>query len=417
MALSLIPVAAALVPDILRLAAADPAGLLAAAAAEAVHQALGTADPVAARAALAADPGRAAALRARLTEIALQGARLAAETSPPKEGYRSAASPAGRRLGREGAAMTRGGGAAWGPVTVSALVVLGFFSVLALLVSLNPPAEGGPRFDPQVASVINITVGTLGAAFAAVVNFWIGSSQSSRNKDALVGRLQEVQLQARLQGPPSPPQGAAAPAETPAPALSLVSLVAQRPAEDRFDACLDHVLAAEGGFVNHPADPGGATNLGITRRTLSDFRDTEATEADVRALTRAEAREIYRARYWIPMRCAELPPGVDLMVFDFGVNSGPGRSLRLLQGSVGVKADGSIGPITLAAARACRGAELIGRLAEGRMAYYRGLDGFQTFGRGWTRRVEGARQAALRMSAGGTSAIAMGAGPAESLAA
>ncbi|WP_084698299.1 glycoside hydrolase family 108 protein [Muricoccus aerilatus] len=417
MALSLIPVAAALVPDILRLVAADPAGLVAAAAAEAVHQVLGTADPVAARAALAADPGRAAALRARLTEIALQGARLAAETRPVGEGRRGAASLAGLSAGGGTARAARGGASAWGPVTVSTLVVLGFFSVLALLVSINPPAEGGPRFDPQVASVINITVGTLGAAFAAVVNFWIGSSQSSRNKDALVGRLQEVQLQARLQGPPQAPQGAAISADPPAPALSLVSRVAQRPAEDRFDACLDHVLAAEGGFVNNPADPGGATNLGITRRTLSDFRDVEATEADVRALTRAEAREIYRARYWIPMRCAELPPGVDLMVFDFGVNAGPGRSLRLLQGSVGVKADGSIGPITLAAARACRGAELIGRLAAGRMAYYRGLDGFQTFGRGWTRRVEGTRQAALGMSAGGTSAIAMGTGATESLAA
>lgn len=410
---SLIPVAAALVPDILRLVSAEPDGLLAAAVAEAVHQALGTAEPAGARAALTADPARASALRARLAEIALQAGRLAAEPRVPEEARRPVTPPASPVPGGAG----RGGAPSWGPVAVSALVVLGFFSVLGLLVSLNSPADGGPRFDPQVASVINITVGTLGAAFAAVVNFWIGSSQSSRNKDALMGRLQEVQLQARLQGPPAPPPAAGTPDRAGAPPLSLVSLVTARPAEDRFDACLDHVLAAEGGFVNNPADPGGATNFGITRRTLSDFRDAEVSEIDVRALTRAEAREIYRARFWIPMRCAELPAWVDLMVFDFGVNGGPGRSLRLLQGSIGVKADGSIGPITLAAARACRAPELIGRLAEGRMAYYRGLDGFQTFGRGWTRRVETARHAALGMSAGGAAKVAMGEGSAESLAA
>ena len=286
--------------------------------------------------------------------------------------------------------MLRGGSRlAWGPATVSSLVVIGFFAVLILLVTM-PGGTGS--LDPQVASVINITVGSLGAAFAAVVNFWIGSSQSSRDKDAIVGQLQEVQARHVQEAMTTLRETAPVPLRP----VSVLSL--PRVAEDRFDACLDEVLKAEGGFVNHPADPGGATKMGITRRTLSEFRETEVTDEDVRALTRAEAREIYRARYWTPMRCAELPAGIDLMVFDFGVNAGPGRSVRLLQRCAGVAADGSIGPVTLAAVRACRAPDLIARLAEGRLSYYRGLEGFAHFGRGWTRRVDGARQAALAMA-------------------
>lgn len=402
MAFPLIAIAASLVPEIVRLIAGDRAGTVTETVAEAVRQATGTDDPAAARKALAADPEKANALRIRLAEISLDGARLAAER---EAGQRSAeletlrASLADTQSARSSMVdMMRGGSRlAWGPATVSSLVVLGFFAVLILLVTLDAGPGGAARFDPQVASVINITVGSLGAAFAAVVNFWIGSSQSSRDKDAIVGRLQEAQVQAQSQ------QVQAAMATlrdvSPAPLRPVSLLSAGRAGEDRFDACLDLVLKAEGGFVNHPADPGGATNLGITLRTLSEFREEEVTVEDVRALSRTEAREIYRARYWTPMRCAELPAGVDLMVFDFGVNAGPGRSVKLLQRSLGVAADGSIGPITLAAARACRAPELIGRLAEGRLAYYRGLATFPSFGRGWTRRVDHTRQAALAMAA------------------
>jgi lysozyme family protein len=394
MAFPLIAIAASLAPEIIRLIAGDRAGTVAGSVAEAVRQVTGTEDPAAARAALAADAEKTGALRIRLAEITLAGERLSAER---EAGQRSAELESLRAtLGDTQSArasmaeMLRGGSRlAWGPATVSTLVVLGFFAILILLVTLDAGPNGAARFDPQVASVINITVGALGAAFAAVVNFWIGSSQSARDKDAMVGRLQDAQAQ----------QVQTAMATLRPAALPPVSLTTAGPsAEDRFDACLELVLAAEGGFVNHPADPGGATNLGITQRTLSEFREAEVTVEDVRHLTRAEAREIYRARYWTPMRCADLPAGIDLMVFDFGVNAGPGRSVRLLQRHAGVAADGSVGPITLAAVRACRAPELIGRLAEGRLAYYRGLDTFPTFGLGWTRRVDHARQAALSMA-------------------
>jgi lysozyme family protein len=396
-AFPLIAIAAALAPEIIRLIAGDRAGTMASAVADAVRQATGTEDPAAAHAALAADPEKTASLRIRLAEITLEGERLAEDRE------------AGRRTGEletlratlsdtqsarsSMAEMLRGGSRlAWGPATVSTLVVLGFFAVLILLVTLDA-GPGGARFDPQVASVINITVGSLGAAFAAVVNFWIGSSQSSRDKDAMVGRLQDAQVQ-HVQAAMAKLRDTSPPA-VPRP-ISLVSLPA---AEDHFDSCLALVLRSEGGFVHHPSDPGGATNMGITQRTLSEFRESEATEQDVRDLTRTEAREIYRARYWTPMRCSDLPAGVDLTVFDFGVNAGPARAVRLLQRCVGVTADGSIGPITLAAVRACRPPDLIARLAEGRMTHYRGLDTFPVFGRGWTARTDAVRQAALSMAA------------------
>ncbi|MCR0985385.1 glycoside hydrolase family 108 protein [Roseomonas populi] len=399
MAFPLVAIAASLAPEIIRLIAGDRAGTLAGTVADAVRQVAGTEDPAAARAALAADTEKVNALRIRLAEIALEGERLGAER---EAGQRNAALDTLRATLSDTqsarasmAEMLRGGSRlAWGPATVSSLVVLGFFAVLILLVTLDAGPGGAARFDPQVASVINITVGSLGAAFAAVVNFWIGSSQSSREKDAIVGRLQDAQAQ-QVQAAMATLRDAA-----PAPSVRPVSfLAAPGPAdEDRFEACLDEVLKSEGGFVNHPADPGGATNMGITLRTLSEFRDGEVTEADMRALTRAEAREIYRVRYWTPMRCAELPAGVDLMVFDFGVNAGPGRSVKMLQKAAGVSVDGSVGPITLAAARACRAPDLIRRLAEARMAYYRGLGTFPSFGRGWMRRVDATRQVALEMA-------------------
>ncbi|HEY8612121.1 MAG TPA: glycosyl hydrolase 108 family protein [Roseomonas sp.] len=396
MGFPLIAIAASLAPEIVGLIAGDRAGTVAGMVAEAVRQATGTEDPAVVRATLAADSEKAGALRIRLAEIALEGARLSAER---EAGQRNAELEALRATLSDTQSarasmveMLRGGSRlAWGPATVSSLVVLGFFAVLILLVTLDAGADGA-RFDPQVASIINITVGSLGAAFAAVVNFWIGSSQSSRDKDAIVGRLQEAQTR-QVQTAMATLRDAA-----PSPIRPVSFATLPRSAEDRFDACLDAVLEAEGGFVNHPSDPGGATNMGITRRTLSEFREVEATVEDVRVLTRTEAREIYRARYWTPMRCAELPAGIDLMVFDFGVNAGPGRSLRLLQRSVGVAPDGSIGPITLAAVRACRAPDLIARLAEGRLAYYRGLEAFPIFGRGWTRRVDHARQGALAMA-------------------
>ena len=117
----------------------------------------------------------------------------------------------------------------------------------------------------------------------------------------------------------------------------------------RFAACLPLILAHEGGWVDHPSDPGGATNLGVTIGTLSDWLGRPATKVEVKALTPATVAPIYEARYWKAAHCHELPAGVDYMCFDLAVNSGPGQSLKWLQMELGVTADGVIGPKTLSA--------------------------------------------------------------------
>lgn len=203
-------------------------------------------------------------------------------------------------------------------------------------------------------------------------------------------------LLARLRGAP-----AAAPAlgEGLAAAMAQALPVAVLPASARFSACLAEVLRHEGGFVDHPADPGGATNRGITLATLSDWRGRPVSKSEVRALTVAEAAAIYRARYWDVVQGDRLPPGVDLAVFDFAVNSGPGRAARTLQQVLVVPQDGAIGPVTLAAlARAPGPVTLIIALCDARLRFLRGLPTWPTFGKGWARRVEEVEGAALRVA-------------------
>jgi len=167
---------------------------------------------------------------------------------------------------------------------------------------------------------------------------------------------------------------------------------------DRFDICLAHILRHEGGYVDHRRDPGGATNLGITRATLAAWRKTKianVSKSDVRNLGRKEAARIYRARYWDICRCGELPAGLDLVVFDAAVNSGPRRSIRWLQLAVGVKSNGYIGPATVAAAKVGKTAKFITAALARRRAFLRGLSTWKTFGRGWSRRLDAIKKAAL----------------------
>ena len=176
-------------------------------------------------------------------------------------------------------------------------------------------------------------------------------------------------------------------------------------AKANFAACLDVVLAHEGGYVDHPDDPGGATNRGITRRTLAEWRGiapwSDLPKSEVRSLGMNETRDIYRARYWDAVAGDDLPAGLDLAVFDFAVNSGPPRAVRYLQAALGVYEDGTAGPITLGAvtAAANRGhvAALIRTLSARRLVFLRSLRIFPVFGKGWTRRVAETETAALAM--------------------
>lgn len=165
-----------------------------------------------------------------------------------------------------------------------------------------------------------------------------------------------------------------------------------------FTAALAHVLVYEGGYSDHPLDPGGATNLGITLAVLRASRGRAVSKADVRALTRKEAAAIYRERYWDAAACGALPSGLDIAVFDCAVNQGVGRARRFLQQAANVKVDGRIGPITLAAIAAAQPEKLLTEFMARRMQSYGLLQKlFPTFGLGWSRRLIATHAAALAL--------------------
>lgn len=165
-----------------------------------------------------------------------------------------------------------------------------------------------------------------------------------------------------------------------------------------FERAITHVLKSEGGYVDHPQDPGGATNRGITLATLSIWRGRKVTKAEVKALTEAEAKAIYRKNYWDVVRGDALPAGLDLAVFDFGVNSGTQRAAKYLQGVVGVRQDGVIGPATLKAVTGRDTAETIRGLSRARLDFLSRLATWPVFGKGWRHRVLAVEQEALAMA-------------------
>lgn len=169
-------------------------------------------------------------------------------------------------------------------------------------------------------------------------------------------------------------------------------------AAENFPTIMDHIFRFEGGYVDHPRDPGGATNMGITIGTLRAYRGGSAvTKDDVRGLSKAEAMEIYRKNYWNAISGDELPSGVDLCTMDGAVNSGPSRGARWLQRAVGAEADGKIGTQTLAKAEAADARTTVERMCDDRMGFLRGLSTWATFGKGWKSRVDSVRSLALQL--------------------
>lgn len=161
--------------------------------------------------------------------------------------------------------------------------------------------------------------------------------------------------------------------------------------KENFDLCHPWVLAHEGGYVNHPKDPGGATNQGITTATYRAYLKRKGLPmTDVRNLTPEQRDEIYRTQYWDKVMGDDLPDGIDYAIYDFAVNSGPGRAVKFIQRIVGVKEDGVMGLQTLAAIRGVNDRrDLIIRLCEERFRWLKRLKTWGTFGKGWTRRVMG----------------------------
>lgn len=165
-----------------------------------------------------------------------------------------------------------------------------------------------------------------------------------------------------------------------------------------FEECLALTLAHEGGYVDHPRDPGGATSLGITRATLAAARGRQVTKVEVASLTRAEAAAIYRSDYWNAVHGDGLPSGLDLVLFDHAVNSGSGAAIRMLQRTLGIAADGRMGASTLRAAAMAKQRETISQLCRARLASLSRLKTFSTFGKGWTRRIAEIERCALALA-------------------
>jgi len=164
-----------------------------------------------------------------------------------------------------------------------------------------------------------------------------------------------------------------------------------------WDNALKAVLHHEGSFVNHPSDPGGMTNLGCTKTVWEEWCGHPVTEQDMRDLEAEDVAPLYKAKYWDKVKGDDLPAGIDYIVFDAAINSGPGRASKWFQECVGVQPDGIIGPMTLQVASAMVPMDLVNLYCDKRLAFLKELKTWDVFGKGWERRVEEVRSAALKM--------------------
>lgn len=171
--------------------------------------------------------------------------------------------------------------------------------------------------------------------------------------------------------------------------------------KENFEKALQDLLSPdrEGWFSNHPSDPGGMTNHGVTKTAWEEWVGHPVTEKVMRELTAQAVAPMYRRKYWNAAHCDDLPSGVDYIVFDTAVNSGPGRAIKFLQGCVGVDMDGALGPKTLNAIRAADTQQLIEDYAKRRLSFLQDLPHWGTFGRGWSRRVAEVQSTASTMTA------------------
>ena len=169
--------------------------------------------------------------------------------------------------------------------------------------------------------------------------------------------------------------------------------------QSNFETCLKLLLEHEGGYVHHEKDPGGRTNHGVTQRVWEEWVGHEVDEKQMRALTHEMVAPLYKRKYWDAVRADDLVAGVDYVVFDVAVNSGPGRAIKFLQSCVGVTADGGFGPATMAAVKKAEEdpARLIEMYCAKRLEFLQSLKTFETFGKGWSRRVQEVKDKALKM--------------------
>ena len=169
--------------------------------------------------------------------------------------------------------------------------------------------------------------------------------------------------------------------------------------KENFSPALKLLLDSEGGFVNHPEDPGGMTNLGVTKKVWESWVGHAVSEKVMRALTPEKVAPLYKKKYWDAVKADDLPDGLDYLMFDFAVNAGPGRAIKTMQKAIGTTPDGDIGPKTIQALKNADNSELVAKFSAEKEAFYRSLPTFGTFGKGWLRRVAEAKTHAESMLA------------------
>ncbi len=169
--------------------------------------------------------------------------------------------------------------------------------------------------------------------------------------------------------------------------------------KENFDQALAAILHHEGGYVDHPKDPGGRTNLGCTQRVWEEWVGHPVDEKTMRGLTPELVAPLYKAKYWDRIKGDDLPTGVDYVVFDAAINSGPGRAAKWLQTVVGAVPDGAIGAGTLAKVAAMPAADIVEKYQQTRLQFLQSLPTWDTFGKGWGRRVAEVEDTAGKMLA------------------
>lgn len=169
-------------------------------------------------------------------------------------------------------------------------------------------------------------------------------------------------------------------------------------AASSYDEALRRLLVHEGGYSNHPSDPGGPTNFGITIHDYRKYVKPDATAADVRAMRIDEAKAIYRSKYWDAMRCDDLPSGLDYAVFDYGVNSGNARAVKVLRRILALPDSSAMTDAVIAAVKRNDASKLVASLCDERLRFLQSLKTWPVFGAGWGRRVVDVKAAALGMA-------------------
>jgi len=168
--------------------------------------------------------------------------------------------------------------------------------------------------------------------------------------------------------------------------------------KENWAAIYAMVIKNEGGFVDHPKDPGGMTNLGVTRSAWQGYLNRDVTEAEMRALTPEVVKPFYKALYWDRIKGDLLPSGIDYAAYDFAVNSGPHKAAQYLQQIAGVTVDGMIGPKSLEAINAFDPKEIADAICNMRLNFLKKLSTFDTFGKGWSRRVAEVKTKSMSMA-------------------